>query len=221
MNDGSEVPPDPPESTTEGAWEPVNRPETELPASSGQPFLPPAVTQASFPPGMPASASPPPGSFPPPGAQSFTGDYTGPQSTPPPGYQGVPPPSGGAPPPGQYPPQGSYQPPYGQGASLRPTTAAMLAYLTFIPAIIFLLVEPYRRDPLVRFHALQELLLCAAMLAGDLVFGHLGHTGRFINFLYHAVLFVGWLVAIIKAAGGERYHLPVLGELAENLSRTL
>ena len=36
---------------------------------------------------------------------------------------------------------------------LSDSAAGALAYFTFIPAIIFLIVEPYSRNPFVRFHA--------------------------------------------------------------------
>ena len=40
---------------------------------------------------------------------------------------------------------------------LSDTAASALAYVTFIPALIFLLVAPYNQKPDIRFHAIQEL----------------------------------------------------------------
>src|ERR1041384_6724356 len=37
-----------------------------------------------------------------------------------------------------------------------------IAYLTFIPAVILLLIEPYNRNKFVRFHAWQEIWLSVA-----------------------------------------------------------
>src|SRR5512146_1021066 len=39
------------------------------------------------------------------------------------------------------------------------SAAGAIAYLTFIPALILLLIEPYNRDRFVRFHAWQEIWL--------------------------------------------------------------
>ena len=38
---------------------------------------------------------------------------------------------------------------------LSDNSAAAIAYITIIPAIIFLVMEPYNRKPFVRFHAMQ------------------------------------------------------------------
>jgi uncharacterized membrane protein len=51
---------------------------------------------------------------------------------------------------------------------LTENVAGALAYLTFIPAIFFLLRPPYNRNPFVRFHSVQSLMLwlaCAAIAA--------------------------------------------------------
>jgi hypothetical protein len=44
--------------------------------------------------------------------------------------------------------------------------AGMLAYFTIIPAIIFLLIEPYNRNRFVRFHSFQCLFV-AVSAGGD------------------------------------------------------
>ena len=62
----------------------------------------------------------------------------------------------------------------GQGATVAPLTAAApaggltdnvagaLAYVTFIPAIIFLVMEPYNKNRFVRFHSFQSLFFTLA-----------------------------------------------------------
>ena len=47
-------------------------------------------------------------------------------------------------------------------AGLSENAAAAIAYLTIIPAIIFLVLEPYNKMPLVRFHSWQSIGLCVA-----------------------------------------------------------
>lgn len=140
---------------------------------------------------------------------------------PPPGYGAAQPP-----PPGYgYGPPG-YPPPYGAQAGLSPTAAAAISYLTFIPAIVMLVIEPYKRDNFVRFHAWQEIVLCGASILGNIVFRTLRHMGMgwmiiTLHSIYDVILFVFWLIAIIKASQGERFGIPIIGEIAENLTASV
>ena len=40
-------------------------------------------------------------------------------------------------------------------SGLSDNAAAGIAYITIIPAIVFLIIEPFKRSPFVRFHAWQ------------------------------------------------------------------
>jgi hypothetical protein len=42
--------------------------------------------------------------------------------------------------------------------------AGALAYVTFLPAIWFLVFEPFNKNPFVRFHAFQCIFLSAAVI---------------------------------------------------------
>jgi len=104
--------------------------------------------------------------------------------------------------------------------------AAALAYLTFIPAIIFLVARPYNRNLFLRFHSVQSLLYCAAVMVAAAVV-------RIVGFLLGMIPTVGplllallyvlgslaaiilWAVLFVKALRGELFKLPVLGDLAE------
>jgi uncharacterized membrane protein len=110
--------------------------------------------------------------------------------------------------------------------------AGALAYLTFIPAIIFLLRPPYNQNPFVRFHSVQCLLfwlasLCiAAVLRLAAVFvilipviGPLLIT--LISFVFALALVVIWAVLVAKAFQGEIFELPVLGALADRYADPL
>jgi uncharacterized membrane protein len=109
--------------------------------------------------------------------------------------------------------------------------AGALTYLTFIPAIVFLMREPYRANRFVRFHSIQCLLLWLAMLAiaallklASLLLFYLPVAGPLLAVLISvgAGLAAGllWLVLVIKAVQGERFELPWLGTLAEQYSAT-
>lgn len=54
-------------------------------------------------------------------------------------------------------------PPAVTGSGLTDNVAGMLAYVTIIPAIIFLVVEPYNKSRFVRFHSFQCIFLCIAL----------------------------------------------------------
>lgn len=125
-------------------------------------------------------------------------------------------------PPPNYPPQPP--PVYPQPAEgLSPTTAAALAYLTFIPAIVFLVLEPYKRIPFVRFHAIQSIVLnviwmlvwiVLGVVFTPLLFVGAWTTIHLISEIVRLAFFIAWLVAIIQAAQGKWFKLPVIGDFS-------
>ena len=117
-------------------------------------------------------------------------------------------------------PQPEYiAPPPGAPAAsgLADNVAGALAYVTIIPAIIFLVMEPYNKKPFIRFHAFQSLGLgilwfCCSMI---LIIPILGWIVGFLGFV---VLFCAWVLCLAKAYGGAMFKLPVLGDQAEKLA---
>jgi uncharacterized membrane protein len=117
-------------------------------------------------------------------------------------------------------------PPTQTGQSgLSDNAAGAIAYLTIIPAIIFLLVEPYNKNSFVRFHSLQCLFLCGVAIVVDigfaillgivaLMFPMLALMGTFL----WPLLGLFWLgvviLCIIKASQGARFQLPLIGSFA-------
>lgn len=100
-----------------------------------------------------------------------------------------------------------------------------LAYLTFIPAIFFLLVEPYNKNRFVRFHSVQCLLLGAAAILlaialklASVVLFIIPVLGPLVVLLVSTVVALAvvviWLVLVIKAFQGEMFKLPLLGDIA-------
>jgi uncharacterized membrane protein len=97
---------------------------------------------------------------------------------------------------------------------LTDNTAAGLAYITIIPAIIFLVVAPYNQKSFIRFHAWQSIFLgIAAFVIGFI--NVIPILGQLIFLVGMLVLFVAWIIALLKALKGERFKLPVIGNLAE------
>jgi uncharacterized membrane protein len=106
-------------------------------------------------------------------------------------------------------------------SGLSDNAAGGLAYVTFIPALIFLLVEPFNKNPYVRFHSWQSIFLTIAWIAADVVLIILGHIPfiGLINLILWPLVALGflilWIIALINAFNGKRFKLPILGNLAE------
>jgi uncharacterized membrane protein len=115
--------------------------------------------------------------------------------------------------------------PVAAGSGLSENAAGAIAYLTIIPAIIFLVIQPYNRIPFVRFHSWQSIGLCLAALVLQVIVSILEIMVHFIPgivllfSLIHLViglgLFLVWLFVILKASKGEWYKLPLIGDFAE------
>ena len=96
--------------------------------------------------------------------------------------------------------------------------AAALAYISII-GIVFLLIEPYNRNKLVRFHAFQGLFLVAAYIAFNIVLSAIATMifwGLLFVMPFIHLVFVGlWLFLVFKTYSGEKIVLPIIGPLAE------
>jgi uncharacterized membrane protein len=114
---------------------------------------------------------------------------------------------------------------HGSVGAFSENIAGALAYFTFIPAIVFLVVEPYNKNRFVRFHSVQCLLLGgSAILLGialklaSVVLFIIPVLGPLIVVLVSTVVALAvvviWLVLVIKAFQGEMFRLPLLGDLA-------
>ena len=111
----------------------------------------------------------------------------------------------------QFPPT----PPQPAQGGLSENAAAALAYVTIIPAIIFLIVEPYNRSSLVRFHAWQCIFLSIAAFAIHTILVIIPVIGWIILPFVSIAILIIWIIALLKALKGERFHLPFIGKFAE------
>jgi uncharacterized membrane protein len=104
--------------------------------------------------------------------------------------------------------------------------AGALAYVTIIPAIVFLLVEPFKRNRFVRFHSFQCLFLVLAafvlglaLKVGLAVLLFVPVLGQLMVLLISMIISIGclilWIVLIVKALQGEMFKIPFVGDLAE------
>jgi uncharacterized membrane protein len=107
------------------------------------------------------------------------------------------------------------------GAGLTDNVAGALAYVTIIPAIVFLILEPYNRKRFIRFHSFQCIFFAVAWTALWIILAFIGH----IPFLGWATVllwplvslagFILWLIMVLKAYQGQMFKLPVIGDMAE------
>ncbi len=118
--------------------------------------------------------------------------------------------------------QPAYQP-QPQSSGLQQNIAGLLCYITFIPAIIFLVVEPYNKNRFIRFHAFQCLFLTAASFIINIGFsivvnlmpGVIGGLLSLLGLLIPLAFLAIWLLVVFKAYNNEMYKLPIIGDLAE------
>jgi uncharacterized membrane protein len=104
---------------------------------------------------------------------------------------------------------------------LADNVAGALAYFTIIPAIVFLVLQPFNTKRFVRFHSFQCLFFAAAwtvLWIGLSIIGHIPIFGWATVLLWPLVSLAGfiiWLILVLKAYQGQTWKLPVIGDLAE------
>ena len=101
---------------------------------------------------------------------------------------------------------------------------ALCYLLGWLTGIIFYLIE--KENEFVRFHARQSILvflplsILSFIFSGGFMFGGaLFWSGWFffvaIGWLISLLMFILWLVLMFKAYQGERFKLPIVGDIAE------
>ena len=108
-------------------------------------------------------------------------------------------------------------------SSLSDNAAGAIAYITPIPAILFLILEPFNKNRFVRFHSWQSILLCVATIVINVALGILlSLLWAFVPFMHLFIWpliqlfwFIVWLVCIFKAWGMKEFKLPIIGTIAE------
>lgn len=103
-------------------------------------------------------------------------------------------------------------------SGLDENVAGALCYLLgWVTGLVFFATEP--RNAFVRFHAVQSIVVFGAaclLLVVCLTIDFLGWILSIFVFYGSAAL---WLVLMFKAYQGERFKLPIAGEIADERSR--
>ena len=99
---------------------------------------------------------------------------------------------------------------------LRENMAAALCYIPFFVApIIFLVLEPYSRNKLIRFHAFQSIFLNAAMVIVWTVLRMVLPLAAWRLFgLLDLAFAILWICMLLMTYQGRKIALPVIGDLA-------
>ena len=106
-------------------------------------------------------------------------------------------------------------------AGLTDNIAGMLAYVTIIPAIVFLLLEPYNRNRFIRFHSFQCIFLCVVLVVIHVVLLAVPIIGWAISIFVNLAALVLWIVLLLKAYQGQKFKLPIIGDLSEKQANTV
>jgi uncharacterized membrane protein len=104
--------------------------------------------------------------------------------------------------------------------------AGALAYvLGIITGIVFLVLDPYKRDRFVRFHAFQSIFYTVACIvfaiAWNIFWDILGNISGWlylvvipIRMLISLALFLFWLFLMYQAYNNREFKIPFIGQLA-------
>lgn len=112
---------------------------------------------------------------------------------------------------------------------MQANVAALVSYAAgWITGLIFFLIE--KDNKFVRFHALQSIIVFGALSALGIVLSivfqlflmiHLYFLFQFfalLSKLLWLLALVIWIILMLKAYQGERFKLPVAGDIAEKNS---
>jgi uncharacterized membrane protein len=107
-------------------------------------------------------------------------------------------------------------------SGLSDNAAGGLSYITIIPAIVFLIAEPFKKSSYVRFNAWQSIFFYVAWAVVHIlvqIVQNLVPTVLFLTLsLWQFVdlaFFVVLVIVFVSAFNGKRFMLPIIGGLAE------
>jgi uncharacterized membrane protein len=127
----------------------------------------------------------------------------------------------------QTPGAASYQPAPGATGMQENLASALCYLLGLITGVLFLVLEPYNKNPRIRFHAFQSIFLNIALVVVAIGLSILGAVmgtiipiiGHLMTAMVGMVIWIGsivlWLVLLIKTYNGGKIVLPIIGPLAQ------
>jgi uncharacterized membrane protein len=95
--------------------------------------------------------------------------------------------------------------------------AGLLCYiLTWLSGLVFFLIE--KDSKFVKFHAMQSIVTFVALIIVMWIAMVIPFVGGVISALVGILMLVLWIILMIKAYQGEKFKLPIAGDLAEKWS---
>ncbi|MBN2598893.1 MAG: hypothetical protein JXA75_00010 [Candidatus Thermoplasmatota archaeon] len=91
--------------------------------------------------------------------------------------------------------------------------AALCYLLIWISGLFFYFVE--EKNKYIRFHAMQSILLFLPLMIFAWIFWF---VFAILGWLIWGIVFVLWLVLMVKAYQMVKFKLPIIGDLAEKYS---
>ena len=98
-------------------------------------------------------------------------------------------------------------------SGIDPKLAGLLCYI-WIVGLVFWITS---KDKFVRFHAVQSVIMGVAFTVVSIVLGFIPVTW-FFGWLIWPLYMILIIVMMLKAYQGEKYKLPVIGDIAEKNS---
>ncbi len=96
--------------------------------------------------------------------------------------------------------------------------AGTLAYFgAFISGVALLVLE--KNSSYVRFHALQSTVTFGGLFLIELIGRFIPVIGPLLSIVVPPGALILWIVLMVKAYQGERWRLPLIGEIAEERSQ--
>lgn len=96
--------------------------------------------------------------------------------------------------------------------------SALLAYvLGWVSGLVVILIE--KEDDFVRFHAMQSIVTFGAFTIFSIMFGTMFMFFGFIGPLIHIAGIALWILLMVKAYQGEKFMLPVIGDISEKWAK--
>lgn len=98
---------------------------------------------------------------------------------------------------------------------LEENVEAVLCYLLgFVTGIVFFVLE--KESEFVRFHAMQSIIVFLGIFVLQWILAFIPFIGFMISWLLGLIGLVLWILLMVKAYQGERFKVPIAGDLAES-----
>ncbi|MFL9843306.1 DUF4870 domain-containing protein [Flavobacterium rhizosphaerae] len=98
-------------------------------------------------------------------------------------------------------------------------THAIISYLTFIGAIIALILNNERKNDFASFHIRQALGLICLFIALGYPVGYF--DSWMVSSAFYLFFFILWIYGFIGAVSGQKNLIPVLGPLFQKVFKSL